>query len=50
MFFGALWLIVYSTVFPQGEIDWSVPAVLCLVYNGVFASAAAARSTCGITF
>ena len=41
MFFGALSLIVYSTVFPQGEIDWSLPAVLCLVYNGVFASAAA---------
>ena len=41
MIFGALALIIYSTTFPQGEIDWCVPAVLCVIYNGALASAVA---------
>ena len=41
MFFGALSLVLYSSLVPQGEIDWCLPAVLCIIYNGVFASAVA---------
>lgn len=41
MIFGALALIIYSTAFPQGEIDWGLPAVLCVIYNGALASALA---------
>lgn len=39
--FGAIFLMIYSTIFPQGEINWCVPAVVCLFYNSVFASALA---------
>ena len=41
MTFGAIFLAIYSTIFPQGEINWCVPAVLCLFYNSVLASALA---------
>lgn len=41
MVFGALGLMLYSTFVPQGEIDWGLPAVLCLLYNGALASAVA---------
>ncbi len=41
MVFGALGLMLYSTFVPQGEIDWSLPAVLCLLYNAALASAVA---------
>lgn len=48
MVFGAASLVLYSSLVPQGEIDWGLPAVLCLLYNGALASAVA-FSTCGIT-
>lgn len=41
MVFGALSLIIYSSLVPQGEITWGVPAVLCVIYNGALASALA---------
>ncbi len=41
MIFGAATLIIYSSLFPQGEINWCVPAVLCVIYNGALASALA---------
>lgn len=41
MVFGAAALIIYVTLFPQGEIDWCLPAVLCVLYNGALASALA---------
>ena len=41
MFFGAISLMIYSSLFPQGEINWGVPAVLCVIYNGALASALA---------
>lgn len=41
MFFGAVTMIIYSSVVPQGEIDWGVPAVLCLLYNAALATALA---------
>ena len=41
MVFGALALIIYTSLFPQGEINWCVPAVLCVIYNGALASALA---------
>ena len=41
MVFGALTLILYSTFVPQGEINWCLPAVLCVLYNGALASALA---------
>lgn len=41
MVFGALALIIFSAVFPQGKIDWCLPAVLCVLYNGAMASALA---------
>ena len=41
MVFGAIVLIIYSTLFPQGEINWCLPAVLCVIYNGALASALA---------
>ena len=41
MIFGALALIIYSTAFPQGEINWCLPAILCVIYNGALASALA---------
>lgn len=39
--FGAVSLIIYSSLFPQGEIIWNVPAVLCVIYNGALATALA---------
>ena len=41
MVFGALTLIIYSLIFPQGEINWCLTAVLCVLYNGALASALA---------
>ncbi len=41
MTFGALALIFYAGIIPQGDVDWNVNSVLCLLYNGVLASAAA---------
>lgn len=41
MVFGALVLVAYSSIFPQGEIHWCLPAVLCVIYNGALASALA---------
>jgi len=39
MIFGAAALIIYTSLVPQGEIIWGVPAVLCVLYNGALASA-----------
>ena len=41
MIFGATTLVIYTTLVPQGEIDWCAEAVLCLAYNGAMASALA---------
>ena len=41
MVFGALVLVAYSSLVPQGEIHWCLPAVLCVLYNGALASALA---------
>ena len=41
MVFGAATLVIYSTLFPQGEIHWCTTAVLCVIYNGALASALA---------
>ena len=41
MVFGAIILVAYSSIFSQGEINWCVPAVLCVLYNGALASALA---------
>ena len=41
MVFGALALIIYTSLVPQGEITWGIPAVLCVLYNGALASALA---------
>ena len=41
MVFGAAALIIYVTLFPQGDINWCLPAVLCVLYNGALASALA---------
>lgn len=41
MVFGALALVIYTSLFPQGEINWCLPAVLCVIYNGALASALA---------
>ena len=41
MVFGAAALIIYVTLFPQGDVNWCLPAVLCVLYNGVLASALA---------
>jgi len=41
MVFGALSLIIYTSIFPQGEINWCLTAVLCVIYNGALASALA---------
>ena len=41
MIFGALVLVTYTSLVPQGEINWCVPAVLCVIYNGALASAVA---------
>lgn len=41
MVFGAIVLVAYSSLVPQGEINWCLPAVLCVIYNGALASALA---------
>ena len=41
MVFGAIVLVGYSSLFPQSEINWCLPAVLCVIYNGALASALA---------
>ncbi len=41
MVFGAVALVIYSSLFPQGEINWCLPAILCIIYNGALASALA---------
>lgn len=47
--FGAASLLIYSTIVPQGEINWCLPAVLCLLYNGALAIQLW-RFSFGITF
>ena len=41
MVFAAIVLVGYSSLVPQGEINWCLPAVLCVIYNGAWASALA---------
>ncbi len=41
MIFSAVFLILFTTFQPQGDVDWNIKAVLCLLYNGALASAAA---------
>ena len=41
MIFGAIVLVIYTSLVPQGEINWCLPAVLCVIYNGALASALA---------
>ena len=41
MVFGAVALVIYSSLVPQGEIHWCAAAVLCVLYNGALASALA---------
>lgn len=41
MIVSAIMLLIYITLFPQGAPVWSLDAVLCLIYNGVLASALA---------
>ena len=41
MVFGAMFLIIYTSAFPQGEINWCAQSVICLAYNSVLASALA---------
>ena len=41
MVFAAIVLVGYSSLVPQGEINWCLPAVLCVIYNGALASALA---------
>ncbi|MBR1646803.1 MAG: DMT family transporter [Selenomonadaceae bacterium] len=41
MVFGALTLVIYSSLVPQGEINWCVESVLFVIYNGALASALA---------
>ena len=41
MVFGALTLVIYTSIFPQGDINWNLTAVLCVIYNGALASALA---------
>lgn len=41
MIAAAIMLLIYITLFPQGAPVWSLDAVLCLIYNGILASALA---------
>ena len=41
MIFGAIVLVTYTSLVPQGEINWCLTAVLCVIYNGALASALA---------
>ncbi len=38
---ASLSLLAYTAVVPQGEVVWNAESVLCLIYNGVLASALA---------
>ena len=38
---ASLSLLVYTAIVPQGEVVWNAESVLCLIYNGVLASALA---------
>lgn len=38
---ASLSLLVYTAIVPQGEVVWNTESVLCLIYNGVLASALA---------
>lgn len=38
---ASLSLLAYTAVVPQGEVVWNTESVLCLIYNGVLASALA---------
>lgn len=38
---ASLSLLAYTTIVPQGEVVWNTESVLCLIYNGVLASALA---------
>ena len=37
----SLSLLAYTAIVPQGEVVWNTESVLCLIYNGVLASALA---------
>jgi len=41
MTFAAAVLDIYVGIFPQGTVNWCLPAVNALLYNGIFASALA---------
>lgn len=36
---ASLSLLAYTAIVPQGEVVWNAESVLCLIYNGVLASA-----------
>lgn len=38
---ASLSLLAYTAIVPQGEVIWTTESVLCLIYNGVLASALA---------
>lgn len=38
---ASLSLLAYTAIVPQGEVVWNAESVLCLIYNGVLASALA---------
>lgn len=38
---ASLSLLAYTAIVPQGEVVWNTESVLCLIYNGVLASALA---------
>lgn len=38
---ASLSLLAYTAVVPQGEVVWNAESVLCLIYNGILASALA---------
>lgn len=38
---ASLSLLAYTAIVPQGEVIWNTESVLCLIYNGVLASALA---------
>ena len=38
---ASLSLLAYTAIVPQGEVVWNAESVLCLIYNGILASALA---------
>ena len=38
---GALSLLIFNGITDQGDVNWTLTAILCLIYNGVLASALA---------